>query len=165
MAIDMDVLIGSVFTVSQLIEGVSETLSELTGCESPDITVEEWIFKDERRMMQGDSKILTDGFMLVNIKNRDATVLMGVMPDLEYVEKLLCKVSMECYRSPLEYVLGAACAIWIARSQGTQIQDNWTFWTDADEIKPDDLARIIRVRGSRDLEAACKAMLRSRLAD
>ncbi len=165
MAIDMNVLIGSGFKVSELIEGVRETLSELTGCESPEITVEEWIFKDERRLLEGHLMILTDGHMFVNVKDRDATVLMSVMPDLEYVEKLSCNISMGCYRSPLEYVLGAVCAIWIARSQGTQIQDNWTFWTPQDEIMPDDLARIIRVRGSRDLETACTQMMGNRLEE
>lgn len=162
MAINMNVLMGSLFTVSRLIEGVRMTFIELTGCEPPEITVDEWVYKDLRRPMSDHSLILSNGLMHVNFKNREASVLLTVDQDLDHNDKLSCDIAMACYRSRLEFALGAACAIWIARSQGTFIEDNWSFWTETVEIMPDDLAKIIRVHGSNDLETACRQLLGDR---
>jgi hypothetical protein len=160
MGIDMNVLIGSIFTIGRFSEGVRRTLADLTDCEVPELAVFEWIFKDEKRLMSGGSIMITNRGMFIEVPDREAMALIMVMTDLEFPGHHSCCISMPCYRSPLEFVLAASCAIWIADEKRSVIVYNWNYWSEADEIDSDDLSRVIRVRGTNDLESACERILK-----
>lgn len=98
--------------------------------------------------------------MFIEVPSREAMAMIMVMPDLESPGQHSCSISMPCDRSPIEFVLAASCAIWISNEKQAMIHDNWCFWSEAEAIGPVELARIVRVRGSAELESAFKRILK-----
>ena len=69
-------------------------------------------------------------------------------------------LSMAAWRSNLEYALGAALAIALARELGVRtIGDGWRFFSDALEISPDDLLQRLKVtEANTDYQQAAEAL-------
>lgn len=78
--------------------------------------------------------------------------LISIAGEPETVDLLVpgthVSVSMARERTSLEYALGAAVAIALARDLGGPIEDDWRFFGEEVQIAPDDLLRRLTVIGT-----------------
>jgi hypothetical protein len=78
--------------------------------------------------------------------------LISIMGEPECVGLLTASgdwatVTMAAQRTNLEYALGAATAIVLAREMSEQISDDWRLFSNAVDISPEDLVQVLRVTG------------------
>ena len=162
MSIDLHVCVEPGVIVQALREGISMTLTELTGNPAPTLLL--WTMENgERASMDDKDTIVCDALVLVEASDLDAQIALTISPSFEEDGIFDCAISAECSRSAVEFVLAASCAVWLSRRSKTQIRDEWLFWTDHAAIEPDDLVGKIRVIGIGGLAEACKTLVGARI--
>lgn len=118
-------------------------LIEILGVTSiPELTLQA-LEKGERvEVLSDELRDLKSPLFLVSIAGEPETVGLIVL-------STRVTLTMAAWRSNLEYALGGALAIALARELGVRtICDDWRFFSAESEISPDDLLRRLKVAGS-----------------
>jgi hypothetical protein len=140
--VSIDLYVGLNYSVSlrALLPKASAILAEMLGLESlPDLTLE--MLKNGQRESVVNDELHHESsslLFLISIAGEPETVGLTVPG------KAVALV-MGAQRTALEYALGAAIAISLARQQGSHVEDDWRFFGDVAERSPEDLLQRLKI--------------------
>jgi hypothetical protein len=143
LSIDIDIDVGRSVHLRPLLPKAGAVLAEILGLVSiPQLTLEALENGQRETVSSDELSDETSPLFLISIAGEPETVA-------------LCKpstrvsVMMASMRSNLEYALGAAVAITLAREREAEvIGDDWRFFSDELLISPEDLLRRLKVVGT-----------------
>ena len=140
MSVDLSTRITAPIHLKHLLPGVAWILADLLGIETPpSLTLD--MMQDGKRLQAATDELRdrSSPFFLVSIQNEPESV--GVQTDGEYLN-----VVMAARRTPLEYGLGAAVVIAVARESGEPIEDDGRFFYPAVKATSEEIFDEIRVQ-------------------
>jgi hypothetical protein len=154
MSIDLGVRLCNPISVRPLLPKIARTLVEMLELASVPALQLECLESGER--MSAPNDILSDRsspFFLISIIGEPECV------GLQAGSGDWATIIMAAQRTTLEYALGAATAIVLAREMSERIFDDWRFFTQTIEILPEELLHALRVLGpNTDLRLAAEQL-------
>ena len=153
MSIDLTLELTRPISLKPLLPKIAEVLADMLGVRPvPKLTLD-MLENGERLVAESDElRDRSSPLFLISIAGEPETV--GVLAGCAS----LC-VEMGAARTNLEYALGAAVAIQLARELGVCIDDNWGFYSERAETSADGLFAVLRVPGpGSDLQEAAEQL-------
>jgi hypothetical protein len=142
LSIDIYIDVGRSVHLRPLLPKAGAVLAEILGLVSiPQLTLEELENGQRETVSSDELSDETSPLFLISISSEPETVALS-KPSTRV------SVMMAFTRSNLEFALGAAVAITLAReSEAEAIGDDWRFFSDELLISPEDLLRRLKVVG------------------
>jgi hypothetical protein len=121
-----------------LLPEVGRVLTEMLGLSSsPDLTLDVLENGQRKPAVTDELRDRSTPMFLISIAGEDETVALLATTSVS--------VEMGAMRSPLEYLLGAAVAIALARELGGTIGDDWHVFGDETQKSQEELLRRLKV--------------------
>lgn len=142
MSIDLDLDLVHPVHLRPLLPKARAVLTEILGASSiPELTLQAQEKGERVEVVNDELRDLESPLFLVSIAGEPETI--GLLASTHVT------VTMAAWRSNLEYALGAAFAIALARELDVAaIEDGRRFFSDEVEISPDDLLKRLKVAGT-----------------
>jgi len=140
MSVDLSIKITTPIHLRRLLPDVARILADLLGVKTvPTLTLD--VLQGGRRLHAETDELRdrSSHFFLVSIRGERETV--GLQTDGEHLN-----IVMAAMRTPLEYGLGAAVAIAVAREFAGRIQDDGQFFFPSVEATSEEMFNEIRVQ-------------------
>ena len=151
MSIDIHVPLRKPIFLRPFLSNIAKAVAEMFDLVAePILTLE--CLEDGKRLQPANDSLLFGSnslYFLINIAGEPECVgLLSSSGDW-------VGIVMAAQRTTLEYALGAAIAIALAREMSEQIEDDWRFFSSAVYISPEDLMKTLKVPGpNRDCRSA-----------
>ncbi len=141
MSIELDVALIQPVSLRQVLPKASEALAEMLGLSlKPELRLEVLEQGQRRSIVSDELRDESSPQFLISIAGEPETVAL-IVPGTRV------SVSIAHQRTSLEYALGAAVAIALARELGGLIEDDWRFFGVQIQVSPDELLARLKVVG------------------